>query len=29
MAAVYASLQELKVPTWLRLDLTMAQFRAL
>jgi DNA-binding MarR family transcriptional regulator len=29
MAAVYASLQELKVPTWLRLDLTMAQLRAL
>ena len=29
MATVYASLQELKVPTWLRLDLTMAQFRAL
>ena len=29
MAAVYATLQELKVPTWLRLDLTMAQFRAL
>jgi DNA-binding MarR family transcriptional regulator len=29
MAAVYASLQELKVPTWVRLDLTMAQFRAL
>lgn len=29
MAAVYATLQELKAPTWLRLDLTMAQFRAL
>jgi DNA-binding MarR family transcriptional regulator len=29
MVAVYASLQELNVPTWLRLDLTMAQFRAL
>ena len=29
MAAVYASLQELNTPTWLRLDLTMAQFRAL
>jgi DNA-binding MarR family transcriptional regulator len=29
MAAVYASIQELNVPTWLRLDLSMAQFRAL
>jgi DNA-binding MarR family transcriptional regulator len=29
MAAVYGSLQELNVPTWLKLDLTMAQFRAL
>jgi DNA-binding MarR family transcriptional regulator len=29
MAAVYATLQELKAPTWVRLDLTMAQFRAL
>lgn len=29
MAAVYANLQELNTPTWLRLDLTMAQFRAL
>jgi DNA-binding MarR family transcriptional regulator len=29
MAAVYMSLQELNMPVWLRLDLTMAQFRAL
>jgi DNA-binding MarR family transcriptional regulator len=29
MATIYASLQELNTPTWLRLDLTMAQFRAL
>jgi DNA-binding MarR family transcriptional regulator len=29
MAAVYATLQELKAPTWLRVDVTMAQFRAL
>jgi len=29
MATVYASLQELNTPTWLRLDLSMAQFRAL
>jgi DNA-binding MarR family transcriptional regulator len=29
MAVVYASVQELNVPTWLRLDVTMAQFRAL
>jgi DNA-binding MarR family transcriptional regulator len=29
MAVVYASLQDLNVPQWLRLDLPMAQFRAL
>jgi DNA-binding MarR family transcriptional regulator len=29
MATVYASLQELNVPRWLGLDLSMAQFRAL
>lgn len=29
MAALYVSLQELNMPVWLRLDLTMAQFRAL
>ena len=29
MAAIYVSLQELNMPVWLRLDLTMAQFRAL
>jgi DNA-binding MarR family transcriptional regulator len=29
MAAVYMSLQELNMSVWLRLDLTMAQFRAL
>lgn len=29
MAALYGGLQELNTPTWLRLDLTMAQFRAL
>jgi len=28
-AAIYVSLQELNMPVWLRLDLTMAQFRAL
>ena len=29
MAAIYVSLQELNMPVWLQLDLTMAQFRAL
>jgi DNA-binding MarR family transcriptional regulator len=29
MAALYVGLQELNMPVWLRLDLTMAQFRAL
>jgi DNA-binding MarR family transcriptional regulator len=29
LGTIYLRLQELNVPTWLRLDLTMAQFRAL
>ena len=29
MGAVYASLQELNMPLWVQLDLTMAQFRTL